>query len=216
MRPEAPAPRLLTFDVFGTLIDWHTGLGTACAAAGRHITPVEFEAIIDAQSEIEHGPFRPYAEITATTLEAVLGLDPGAARHIGATLGGWPPFPDAAAALRRLMRVAPVVAMTNSDRVHGQQARCRLGLDLSDWVCAEDVRAYKPSPAFWRAVSQRTNVEPGPDWWHVSAYSDYDLEPARVFGLTTVFVGRPHARPGPADLAVADLAELAHAVERRA
>ena len=54
--------------------------------------------------------------------------------------------------------------------------------------------------------------QPGPAWWHVSAYADYDLVAARKLGLTCVFVGRPHARrgdPALADVVVADLAELA-------
>jgi 2-haloalkanoic acid dehalogenase type II len=204
----------LTFDVFGTVLDWQTGLAAACAAEGRHLTSVEFEAVINAQGEIERGEFQPYATITATSLEAVLGLSPDSAHRIGERVGEWPPFPDAADALRRLMRIAPCVAMTNSDRRHGEQAQRGLGLRLSDWVCAEEVRVYKPAAAFWSAVSQRTSIAPGRHWWHVSAYSDYDLEPARALGLYTVFVRRPHARPGPADLSVPDLAALAEVVEQ--
>jgi FMN phosphatase YigB (HAD superfamily) len=49
----------------------------------------------------------------------------------------------------------------------------------------------------------------GRDWWHVSAYADYDLVPARALGLTCVLVKRPHHRAGPADLVIEDLAELA-------
>jgi FMN phosphatase YigB (HAD superfamily) len=103
--------------------------------------------------------------------------------------------------------------MTNSDRAHGEQAQEQLGFRLADWVCAEDLRLYKPDPAFWRAVGARRGIEPSAAWWHVSAYADYDLDVARSLGLTTVYVERPHARPGPATHAVADLGELAALVE---
>jgi FMN phosphatase YigB (HAD superfamily) len=103
--------------------------------------------------------------------------------------------------------------MTNSDRDHGEEVQARLGLRLSAWLCAEEVRRYKPDPRFWRELSARLGVLPGPAWWHVSAYGDYDLGAARALGLTTVFVARPHARPGPADLRVPDLGALADLVE---
>jgi 2-haloalkanoic acid dehalogenase type II len=209
-------PRLFTFDVFGTVLDWRTGMMRAAAAHGRPMTPDQFEDVIDAQSALQQGAFRPYAEITTDTLISVLGLPDAAARSIGETLGEWPPYPDSPDALRRLMRVAPSVAMTNSDRIHGEQAQRGLGLRLSDWVCAEEVRVYKPSPDFWRLVSTRLGVPLSADWWHVSAYADYDLGVARELGLTTVFVRRPHARPGPADLEVPDLAGLADVAERLA
>jgi FMN phosphatase YigB (HAD superfamily) len=111
------------------------------------------------------------------------------------------------------MAIAPCVAMTNSDRAHGEQAQAQLGFRLSGWICAEETRVYKPSPRFWGAVSERRVVAPGPHWWHVSAYADYDLAPARSLGLTCVYVDRPHARPGSADVTARDLASLAHWVE---
>ena len=103
--------------------------------------------------------------------------------------------------------------MTNSDRAHGAQVRAALGLELTAWICAEDVRCYKPSPRFWSEVSARLGVPFGPGWWHVSAYADYDLAVAASLGLTTVLVERPHSRPGPADHRVAELAGLASLVE---
>ena len=74
--------------------------------------------------------------------------------------------------------------------------------------------AYKPDVRIWEALAARCHaaIAPGPAWWHVSAYADYDLATARTLGLTCVFVERPHARRGDAglaDLVVADLAGLA-------
>ncbi len=203
-------PRLLTFDVFGTVVDWRRGLSDALARAGRPLAEREFDAVVDRQGTLEQErPLRTYRDITRLSLVGVLGLDAAAADAIGEGVGLWPAYPDAPGALQRIMAVAPCVAMTNSDRAHGVQAQGGLGFMLSAWICAEDVRCYKPDPRFWREVSKRLGVEPGPAWWHVSAYADYDLDAAARLGLTTVFVARPHARPGPATHRVADLRGLA-------
>ena len=73
------------------------------------------------------------------------------------------------------MRLTRCAAMTNSDREHGEQVQEQLGFRLNDWLCAEESRVYKPAPAFWRVMARRAGIEPGPHWWHASAYADYDL-----------------------------------------
>jgi FMN phosphatase YigB (HAD superfamily) len=102
--------------------------------------------------------------------------------------------------------------MTNSDRVHGDQVQGQLGFKLTDWLCAEQVRAYKPAPRFWQAVRELRRREFGPDWWHVSAYGDFDLEVAWALGLTCIFVDRPHQRPGRHHHWVADFRQLAEQI----
>ncbi len=209
------APALLTFDVFGTIVDWRCGVADALAAAGIAMDEVMFDRIVDAQGALEsRPPFRRYREIVAESLRTVCGLDAPRADAIGAAVGAWPAYRDARAALRRLVARAPCAALTNSDRDHGEEVQARLGLRLSAWLCAEEVRCYKPDPRFWRELSARLGVAPDPRWWHVSAYADYDLDVARGLGLTTVFVARPHARPGEATHAVPDLAALADLVDR--
>lgn len=197
----------LTFDIFGTVLDWRTGLERDCAAAGRPLAPGEFDRIVDRQAELEAGGYQMYAEITRRSLVEVIGLDDAAATRIGASAGRWPLYPDSARALSRLMKHVRCVAMTNSDRTHGEQVQAQLGFRLSDWVCAEDVRRYKPDLAFWETVAAKGIATRG-HWWHVSAYADYDLTAAHEFGLPTVFVDRPHARMGPATHEVAGLEEL--------
>jgi 2-haloalkanoic acid dehalogenase type II len=208
------APTLLTFDIFGTVVDWRAGLRADLASHGLALDEADFDRIIDAQGADEAGPFRPYREITAASLVQVLRLGSATADVVGRNVGRWPLFPDSREALRRLLRRVPCVAMTNSDQDHGEQVREQLGFPLTDWVCAEEVRVYKPSAAFWHAVAGRRGVTPGRHWWHVSAYADYDLAAAGRLGLTTVFVARPHARPGQSDHQVADLDQLAALVEQ--
>jgi 2-haloacid dehalogenase len=203
------APTLFTFDIFGTVVDWRRGLALDLAAIGYDLAEADFERVVDARGRDEQAGFRPYREITARSLVGELGLDSTQAERIGKGLGHWPVFADAAPGLRALLGLAPCVAMSNSDREHGAAVRQTLGFELSDWICAEEVRVYKPSREFWQAVSRRLQVPFGAGWWHVSAYADYDLEVARELGLTTVFLRRSHCRPGPADHSVRDLLELA-------
>lgn len=207
MHKTSMAPALITFDIFGTVLDWRGGLFAACAQAGRVLTEEEFDRVIDVQGRIEQGPFLPYAAIVAASLVDALGMAEGAAETVASTIGQWP-FHRDAGTLRALMDLAPCAAMTNSDIAHGIALQDRLGFALADWLCAEEIRIYKPDPAFWHAMGERRGITPGPHWWHVSAYADYDLAVAATLGLTTVFVSRPHARPGPATHAVADLPGL--------
>jgi 2-haloalkanoic acid dehalogenase type II len=206
-------PRLLTFDIFGTVLDWRRGLFESLRRHGSELRAGDFDRVIDMQAELEAGSFRPYASIISASLVRALGVPLHTARAIAEEAGGWPLYPDSRDALRRLRRIAPCVASTNSDGEHGKQAQRTLGFHLDGWICAEETRCYKPDPAFWRHVAARRGVPFGRSWWHVSAYADYDLDTARRLGLTCVFVTRAHARFGPADLSVRDLADLAGRLE---
>jgi 2-haloalkanoic acid dehalogenase type II len=192
---------LLTFDIFGTVLDWRTGLS--------RLTDDQFERAVDRQGVLEQGTWRSYTEIVAQSLVEVAGLNAVVAAGLGAEAGKWPLFADSAQALQKLRGVAPCAAITNSDKSHGDQVQSQLGFRLDGWVCAEETRVYKPDAKMWQAASQKLGVPFSKDWWHVSAYADYDHTAARALGLTCVHVQRPHSRPGPADLVVADLAELA-------
>jgi 2-haloacid dehalogenase len=194
-------PHILTFDVFGTVVDWRSGLGGA-----------DFDRLIDVQGELEQERFRPYAEIVAESLVRVRRLDVVTAARLGAEAGTWPLYPDSREALRRMQRSAKIAATTNSDRAHGEQVQAQLGFRLDAWICAEEVRAYKPDRRIWEAAARKLGKPFDRSWWHVSAYADYDLRTARELGLTCVFVKRPHCRPGDADVTVRDLAELADVV----
>jgi 2-haloalkanoic acid dehalogenase type II len=209
-------PGLLTFDIFGTVLDWRRGLAESLRRHGAELRAGDFDRVIDVQAGLEAEPFRPYASIIAASLVRALGVPLATARAIAEEAGDWPLYPDSRAALQRLRRVAPCVASTNSDGRHGKRAQGALGFHLDGWICAEEVRCYKPDPAFWRHVASRRGVPLGRSWWHVSAYADYDLVTARRLGLTCVFVARPHARSGPADLRVRDLSDLAGRLEASA
>ena len=197
---------LITLDIFGTVLDWQRGLRDAL---GGRLSDAAFDRIVDRQGELEQQGFRRYADIVAQSLVEESGLGAVEAAGIAAAAGTWPLFPDSASGLRRLRAVAPCAAITNSDLAHRAQVEQQLGFALDGWICAEEVRAYKPDPRMWRAAATRMGVEAGPGWWHVSAYADYDHRTARSLGLTCAFVERPHSRRGPADRTVLDLSQLA-------
>lgn len=207
------APALITFDIFGTVLDWRSGLRSSLGVRGVTLGADDFDRIVDRQGAIEQElPFRTYREIVALSLVDVLGMDPADADLVGAQAGRWPLFLDSAPALQRLARRAPLGALTNSDRAHGLDIQGRLAFPFRHWLCAEELGMYKPNPDFWRALAVSTGTPMGPAWWHVAAYGDYDLGVARSLGLTTVLVNRPHRRLGAADLVVPDLLALAEQV----
>jgi len=205
-------PTLLTFDIFGTVVDWRRGLTEALAAVGSSpFEPNRFDDVIDAQARLEAAePGKSYRSIVAASLVEVLGLDSARAEAVAGTVGAWPPFPDSAPALSRLARVAPLVAITNSDVDQGEGIRASLaGVPWAHWICAGETGVYKPDPRAWDACVARTGITGGPAWWHVSAYADYDLDEATRRGLTTVLVRRAHHRPAAASHSVEDLEGLA-------
>lgn len=200
--------RFITFDVLGTLVDWKSGLEQACETEGRPLNRGEFDRIIDAQAGFEQAKFLSYTKITELSLQQALGLTASLATKISAGIGSWPFYADSIESLKQLLAIFPCGAMTNSDRLHGDQIQARLGFKLSAWLCAEETGVYKPHPRFWQLMSERQHVPLGPDWWHVSAYADYDLAAANQLGLTTVFVARPHNRPSLATHSVNTLHEF--------
>ncbi|MBS2032514.1 MAG: HAD-IA family hydrolase [Deltaproteobacteria bacterium] len=206
--------QLITFDIFGTVLDWRRGLAESCAAAGRPLRDGEFDRVVDHQGASEQRAFQRYRQITSRSLIDVLGLAPDKADSIGASLGHWPLFADSPAAMARLQKIARCAATTNSDLAHRAGVEAQLQQPMDGWICAEEVGAYKPDVRVWQHASKAMNVPFSRDWWHVSAYADYDLKTAMELGLTCVFVQRPHARPGPHHLAVRDLAELAEVASR--
>ena len=174
--------------------------------------PYDFDRVIDLQGELEReqGGYQSYASITAQSIADLVG--PKHATAIGREVGTWPLFDDAAPALQKMMARCACGAMTNSDVAHGEDVQRSLGFHLTHWICAEDVRAYKPNPAFFDAARDRTGHPYDASWWHVSAYADYDLDVAASLGLTTVFIPRPHSREAPAKLTFPDLEALAEKV----
>jgi len=214
------ADRWLTFDCFGTLIDWRHGIRTT----GELLFPGQGDAFLDAYSALEaevetEGSFRRYrAVLTETTRRAArrlsLELKADDATALVSTIPYWPPFSDVGPALRDLRRDGWKCALlTNCDRDIIALTQRRLPVSFDAVVTAEDVSAYKPNPAHFR-LFQSTFGASADQWIHVAQSYFHDIKPTSELGITRIWVNRQgeHDDPSLADAVMSGLAELPAAV----
>lgn len=217
----------LSFDCYGTLIDWETGILAALRPVlDRHGIALTDDQALERYGELEsaaeRGPYHRYRDVLATVMDgfgARLGFTPAAEERaaLAASVGDWPPFPDTVEALRALARRFRLVILSNiDDDLFARSAR-RLGVDFAAIITAEQVGSYKPDPRNFRALLERLDIPPD-RLLHVAQSLFHDIAPASALGLTTVWVNRRHDRPGSgatppttarADLEVPDLRTLA-------
>jgi 2-haloacid dehalogenase len=223
--------RLVTFDCYGTLIDWETGIFSALrpilAAHGKTIADPELLRLYaELESKAEQGEFRPYSEVLQSVVRGFgkrLGFMPTElqARSLPASLPNWPPFPDTIAALGRLKTRYQIAVVSNvDDDLFAATAR-RLEIPFDYVITAQQARAYKPSLQMFKLAQQRTGVSTA-EWLHAGQSIYHDVIPARSLGIATVWVNRASSRPGSGaaqaasaqpDLEVPDLKTLAHMSE---
>ena len=195
----------LTFDCYGTLIDWETGLIDAfrpvLAARAIEIDTEELLARYALhEATAEAGPFLTYREVLAAGLRDVadeLGFAPTDAEVavFSGSVADWPPFPDSVAALGRLKRRFRLGVITNCDDDLFATSNRHLGVEF-DWiVTAQQVGSYKPDEANFLAAFERLEL-PRDRIVHVAQSLFHDHVPAKRLGLTTVWIHRRHDRPG--------------------
>jgi 2-haloacid dehalogenase len=198
----------LTFDCYGTLIDWETGilagLRTALASHGVDAADDELlEAYAAAEARLEGGPYLPYRTILAVGARSVaegLGveIENGEAAAFGGSVGDWPAFEDSTHALRRLRRRFKLGVLTNCDDDLFAASSRRLDVEF-DWVVtAQQIGSYKPNPHNFEALRERLHQAgiPSARILHVAQSLYHDHVPARKLGLSTVWIDRRHDRPG--------------------
>jgi len=223
----------LTFDCYGTLVDWESGILSILRPwARREGVAGGDEALLQAFAEAEPhceaaSPGSPYPEILRAVhgrIADALGRarDSSAADALAGSVGDWPPFDDTPGALRRLAGRFRLAVISNVDRASFARTARRLGVPLDAVITAEEVGAYKPDPRmFLRAFEELRSLGIAREGIvHVAQSLYHDHAPARELGLRTVWVDRRHGRagqgatpPAPAgvtpDLTVTSLAELA-------
>lgn len=226
----------LTFDCYGTLIDWESGLLAALRPlAARSALPPSDDTLLTtyaeheglAEAHVEGTPFRPYKEVQRLALAGVarelgFSITRGEEDALSSSIKDWPAFPDTAASMQKLKRRFKLCVCSNIDRDLFEGSRPKLGVDLDALVTAEDVRSYKPAPGHF----ERAPITLGIDRsriLHVAQSLYHDIRPARELGYTTVWVNRQRGRWGatlPVDagvkphLEVPDLATLAELATR--
>ncbi|MBI3752009.1 MAG: haloacid dehalogenase type II [Chloroflexi bacterium] len=221
----------LTFDCYGTLIDWEAGILAALRTAltGRSSTDaagVTDEALLEAfgrhEAEIEAGPYLAYRTVLERTARAIgsdlgLAISDEAAAAFGGSVADWPAFPDSAGALADLAARFRLGVITNCDDDLFAASERRLGVTFDPVVTAQQTRRYKPNPRGFELAFERIGL-PTTRILHVAQSLFHDHVPAKRLGLTTVWVDRRGGRPGsgatpPAtarpDLVVPDMRTLA-------
>lgn len=222
-RPDPSAYDTLTFDCYGTLIDWGAGLTEFLQPLLlRHDAHViddfllEFFAAAEPQAQVDGRAYRHVLREVLRRLGARLGFTPtdDALEAFAASPGEWQPFPDASAALKRLAERYALVVVSNIDNALFAKSAALLGVDFSHVVTAEDVGAYKPDARMFAAAKAKAGE--GARILHVAQSLYHDIAPATAFGWETAWIRRERNAAKPVDatptFAFDSLGELADAL----
>ena len=198
----------LTFDCYGTLIDWEAGiLAGIRRVLDRHGMRPPDDDLLDryatAEAALEAGAYRRYREIVGLTLERIAteyGVTATAEEvaTFGGSVADWPPFPDSPAALAQLATRFRLGVLTNCDDDLFAATNRRLGVTFDPIVTAQQAGGYKPRRANFELLLERLGqVGISPErTLHVAQSLFHDHVPAQAIGLTSVWIDRRQGRPG--------------------
>jgi len=222
---------VITFDCYGTLIDWEAGILAALAPfreAGR--LDVSDESLLQSyailEATLEDGEYRRYRDVLRGVMrglatrysvpEARVDLE-----ALADSLPSWRPFPDTVEALQRLRAHYKLGIISNVDVDLFAGTARHLNVEISHLITAEQVGAYKPSHENFVLALQSIGI-PRERLLHAAQSRFHDIAPARALGIASVWVNRSAARPGRdatarssavPDLEVPDLRTLADHVD---
>ena len=218
---------VLTFDCYGTLINWEAGLLSALqrilSAHSKNVPDAELLAMYGEFEQLaEQPPYQTYAEVLGSVVRqfgTALRFTPTSAeiRSLADSLPNWKPWPDTVAALRQLKTKFRLAILSNTDNDLFARTRPQLEVAFDEVITAQQAQAYKPSLKLFELALSRIQA-PAHRVLHVGQSIYHDVIPAQALGLATVWVNRPSARPGigavkPAeakpDIIVTSLEELA-------
>jgi 2-haloacid dehalogenase len=196
---------ILTFDCYGTLIDWETGIARALRAAlGDDASSADDERLLELyarhEAALEAGPYLPYRAVLAGAARAVatdLDAKPSdaAVRAFSESVGDWPAFPDSVDALARLKERFRLGVITNCDTDLFARSNKQLGVAF-DWaITAEQLGGYKPNPRNFELALEQIGGDRSRHL-HVAQSLFHDHVPAKTFGLRTAWIDRRHDQAG--------------------
>ena len=214
--------KAISFDCYGTLIDWQSGLLAAAspvlARLGRAMAPGELYAkFAAAERREERPPYRAYREVLRAVAAELFG--PGGSTGdldaLWKSIGDWPAFADTAPSLAWMKGRYRLAVASNIDDDLFALTAPNLGAALDALVTAQQVRSYKPGEAHFRTLCTRLGLEPR-EILHVAESRFHDVEPAGRLGFGTVWVDRNGGAiasasgegGGEADVRVGSLGEL--------
>jgi 2-haloacid dehalogenase/putative hydrolase of the HAD superfamily len=190
--------KFVTFDVYGTLIDWETGAIDAFEKeADRDGFTVDHDQLIplfhEIQQKIQAGSYELYAEVlrrTAVQIADRLGwpLEPSRSGFLPDSVQRWPPFKETNPTLQKIKKKYEVGLISNIDDKLLGLTRRHIPLDYDLVVTAQQVRSYKPDPAHFKECERRIGGKKG--WVHVAASYYHDVEPCVKLKVPVVWVNR--------------------------
>jgi 2-haloacid dehalogenase len=222
--------KFLTFDCYGTLIDWESGILGALHPIlnghGKTLTDAEvLNLYAELESATESGAFKPYREVLKEVIKGFAGrlgfqaTDQEAA-SLPESLKHWRPFPDTVTSLKFLARHYKLCVISNiDDDLFAHTAR-HLEVPFHVVVTALQARSYKPSHNNFHLALEKIGA-PKEQVLHVAESLFHDIAPARALGIANVWIDRSRGKRGRAsrtanvkpDLEVPDLKTLAELVE---
>jgi 2-haloacid dehalogenase len=216
--------KAITFDCYGTLIDWETGLLSALRRileAHGQSQALTDRQILDIYGELEPKlqiPYRRYRQVLAEVARGFgerLGfqLVNGQAESLAESLKSWQPFPDTRAALAKLQTRYKLAIISNTDDDLFAATEKHLGIKFDQVITAEQAKAYKPSAMPFRLAMERLGLS-RESVLHAGQSVYHDVLPAKLLGITTVLVhrrgfGATRPTEGQPDLKVPDMQTLA-------
>jgi 2-haloalkanoic acid dehalogenase type II len=237
VRVDLTAFDALSFDVYGTLIDWEAGISAVLVPwAARRGVGLGAEELLAAYAGDEEAverefPSLVYPEVLQASFRRLAGglgaaVSDDEVQALGRSVPSWPAFDDTSAALARLAQHYRLVILSNVHREGVTGSIARMGSVFSEVAIAEDIGSYKPSPRnFAVLLSRVSSLGVAPErLLHVAQSLFHDHVPAQAAGLRTVWINRRHAKPGwgatpPPSIGVvpdaefASLAQFADAVD---
>jgi 2-haloacid dehalogenase len=214
--------RWVTFDCFGTLVDWNTGFSTLLRPlAGQHTPDLmnayhQFERLLESET-----PHRLYKDVLVASLRLAadkigLTLTDSQARILPDAWGTLPVFEDVEPMLERLRSMGwKLAVLTNCDEDLFVQTQRSFRTRFDMVVTAERVRDYKPSPSHFRFFSRSSGAENG-EWVHVACSWYHDIAPARGLGVSRVWLDRDDTGEDPttASIRIESASEVCEAIGR--
>ncbi len=218
----------ISFDCYGTLVDWETGISDAVAGVfarhGVRKTRTEILAMFaDAEPKVQgSGEFLGYRRVLSDVMqimawEASIRLSAAEAQLLPDSLPDWPVFPDAPGALKALQGHYKLAIISNVDDDLFRLSAQAMGMEFDAVVTSQQAGAYKPNLRSFELAEERMGM-PRDAWLHVGESLYHDIGPANRLGIDSVWVNRPDRGGGtrPTDavpsLEVPDLAALVHLV----
>lgn len=192
-------PRIITFDCYGTLIDWDSGIRNVFQAIleskAAKVSLNEFhKRWNEIEFELIQGPFRPYREILKASVERTiqafgLPVSPNDGSSLAESMVTWQPFPDVKPSLEKLRERYKIAIISNTENAIIERSIANMNVHFDYVTTAEEAKAYKPSHKIFRLALDRMGATTG-DMLHAAFGFNYDIIPAKALGISTVWVNR--------------------------